>query len=73
MESRLYAIDQQHLKEMIAAQYKEFGIELSEQELEQELKDLPIDEVMQQYLSAFYIRMNNQMFENALKKVADRV
>jgi len=73
LESRLYAIDQQHLKEMIAAQYKEFGIELSEQELEQELKDLPIDEVMQQYLSAFYIRMNNQMFENALKKVADRV
>lgn len=73
MESRLYAIDQQHLKEMIAAQYKEFGIELSEQELEQELKNLPIDEVMQQYLSAFYIRMNNQMFENALKKVADRV
>lgn len=73
MESRLYAIDQQHLKEMIAAQYKEFGIELSEQELEQELKDLPIDEVMQQYLSAFYIRMNNHMFENALKKVADRV
>jgi len=73
LESRLYAIDQQHLKEMIAAQYKEFGIELSEQELEQELKDLPIDEVMQQYISAFYIRMNNQMFENALKKVADRV
>lgn len=73
MESRLYAIDQQHLKEMLAAQYKEFGIELSEQELEQELKDLPIDEVMQQYISAFYIRMNNQMFENALKKVADRV
>jgi len=71
LESRLYAIDQQHLKEMLAAQYKEFGIELSEQELE--LKDLPIDEVMQQYISAFYIRMNNQMFENALKKVADRV
>lgn len=73
MESRLYAIDQQQLKEMIAAQYKEFGIELSEQELEQELKDLPIDEVMNQYLTAFYIRMNNQMFENALKKVAERV
>jgi len=73
LESRLYAIDQQQLKEMIAAQYKEFGIELSEQELEQELKDLPIDEVMNQYLTAFYIRMNNQMFENALKKVAERV
>lgn len=73
MESRLYAIDQQQLKEMLAAQYKEFGIELSEADLERELKELPIDEVMHQYLTAFYIRMNNHMFENALKKVSERV
>lgn len=58
---------------MLTAQYKEFGIELSEADLERELKDLPIDEVMNQYLTAFYIRMNNQMFENALKKVSERV
>lgn len=73
MESKLYFIDGKRLEEMIREQYKQFGIDISEEDIERELKALPVQDIMNQYIEATYIRLNNLMFEEALKKVSERV
>jgi len=73
MESKLYFIDGKRLEEMIREQYKQFGIDISDEDIERELKALPVQDIMNQYIEATYIRLNNLMFEEALKKVSERV
>lgn len=73
MESKLYFIDGKRLEEMIREQYKQFGIDISNEDIERELKALPVQDIMNQYIEATYIRLNNLMFEEALKKVSERV
>lgn len=71
MESKLYHIDGTRLEEMLRDVYKEFGVSVSDEEIQKELKELPIQQIMERYIEATYIRLNNHMFENVFMKVAE--
>lgn len=73
MESKLYFIDSNKLEEMLRHNYEQFGVIPTDEEIERELRELPVQDIMNQYIEATYIRLNNQMFESVFKKVADRV
>lgn len=71
MESKLYFIDGNKLEEMLRSIYKEFNVTPTDEDIEQQLKELPVETIMNRYLEATYIRLNNHMFETVFKKVAE--
>jgi len=71
LESRLYAIDSKRLEEMLRDVYKEFGVVPTDEDIEKGLKALPVEKIMNQYIEATYIRLNNKMFETVFEKVAE--
>lgn len=62
------------LEAQFREQLQQFGIVMSDEEVHDYLKTLPVDAYMNEYLQAVYIRANNKMFEdilNMLKESAD--
>ena len=71
MQSKLYYIDGEHLRQRFEEQLEQFGVVMSEQEIEDYLRTLPIDEYMKEYTQAVYIRAANKMFSDILQNLKD--
>lgn len=56
----------QQLERQFRDQLEQFGVVMSDDEVDDYMKDLPVDTYMQDYLQAIYIRANNKMFTDII-------
>lgn len=56
----------QQLERQFREQLEQFGVVMSDREVEDYMKTVPVDAYMDEYLQAVYIRANNKMFTDII-------